>query len=303
MSQLHTLHELAGAEQALIRSGAVLQTGMPSGVGLEKLVPGGVPVDKVTMVFADEGGFKTTLITQMQWAMASVGPVVNVSLEDSAQLCAHRLLGRLSGVSFGRIHGGTLSPDERCRVGSAALSEVMRNMHIVDDVEPRIERCFAAAKAVAGCRALFIDYIQLLEGPYQKTTLDEALRACQRFAIQTKIAVVLVSQRKTIDMEGPRRDNPRPVSSDMFGSSSMRMCAKLAVGLFRPWSYCKVPTSVKGPYGPYAKWLSSAPDNIDIYPYLLEVHCTKNFAGPPGAYVVRVYPDTGIIEPFYLEFA
>jgi KaiC/GvpD/RAD55 family RecA-like ATPase len=302
MSRLYTLYELAVAEQDRLRSGQPMERGLPSGIGLECLVPGGVPRDKVTTVFSDEGTFKTTLVTQMQYEMAKEGPVVSVSLEDSVQLVTHRMLGRHSGISFGRIHGGLLDDMERACVTDAYLAPQLRNMHVVDDIEPTIERCFAAALAVPGCTALFIDYIQLLEGKGdQKSTLEQAVTGAQHFAKKHRIGVVMISQRKTIDQEGSRRDNPRPVTGDMFGSSAMRMGTKLAVGLFRPWSWCKVPTQSKGPYGPYVKWISSHPDHIDLYPNLLEVHVTKQVCGPPGAYHVLVEPETGVITPYRIE--
>lgn len=279
-----------------------MERGLPSGIGLECLVPGGIPRDKVTAVFSDEGCFKTTMVTQMQYAMAQEGPVVGISLEDSVQLCTHRLLGRASGINFGRIHGGLLDADERACVVDAHLSAAMKNMYIVDDIEPNIDRCFQAALAVPGCRALFVDYIQLLEGKGdQKTTLEHAVTSAQHFAKKYGIGVIMVSQRKTIDEAGPRRDNPRPATSDMFGSSAMRMGVKLAVGLFRPWSWCKVPTQSKGPYGPYVRWLSSHPDHSEVYPNLLEVHVTKQVCGPPGAYHALVEPATGVITPFRVD--
>ncbi len=182
MSRLYTLYELAGAEQERLRSGQPMERGLPSGIGLECLVPGGVPRDKVTTVFSDEGTFKTTLVTQMQYTMAQEGPVVSISLEDSVQLCTHRMLGRHSGISFGRIHGGLLDADERQCVVDAYLAPVMRNMYIVDDIEPTMDRCMAAALAVPGCRALFIDYVQLLDGRDQKTTIEDAMKAAQLFA-------------------------------------------------------------------------------------------------------------------------
>lgn len=300
MSKLFTLHELAAEEQGKLRSGVVQERGLPSGVGLECLVPGGVPRDKVTCLFSDEGNFKTTVATQMMYTMASEGPVVSISLEDSAQLCTHRMLGRASGVNFGRIHGGLLTEAERAVVSEAYLSPAMRNIFIADDVEPTMERCMAAALAVPGCLALFIDYVQLLDGD-QKTTIENAMKSAQLFAKRYRIGVVLVSQRKTIDMEGNRRDNPRPVTGDMFGSSALRMGTKLAIGLFRPWSWVKSPTTPKGPYAMYTKWMSANPAHIELYPNILEVHITKQVAGPPGAYHVLVQPETGVITPYDLR--
>ena len=299
MSTLHTLWDWAVLEQGKLRAGDVKPRGLPSGVGLESLVVGGIPRDKVTTLYADEGSFKTTMVTQIMLSIAAVGPVVCISLEDSAELASHRLLGRVSGVSFGSIHGGVLTDEQRIAVAGAELLPAMRNIHIVDDIEPTMERCLDAARSIKGCRALIVDYIQLLEGAGdQKTTLDRAMKLAQRFAITNKIAVICVSQRKTIDMEGARRDNPRPVTADMFGSSTMRMATKLAIGLFRPWTWAKAPTSAKGPYGVYTKWMSANPEHIPLYPNILEVHITKQVAGPPGAYWVLVHPETGIIEPY-----
>jgi KaiC/GvpD/RAD55 family RecA-like ATPase len=278
-----------------------MERGLPSGIGLECLVPGGIPRDKVTTVFSDEGTFKTTLVTQMQYSMAQEGPVVSVSLEDSTKLVTDRLLGRMSGISFGRIHGGLLTDEERAVVYEAELSPLMKNMYVVDDIEPTMQRCMDAALAVPGCRALFIDYVQLLDGKDQKTTLEEAMKSAQLFAKRHRIGVVLVSQRKAVDQEGPRAASPRPVTGDMFGSSALRMGTKLAVGLFRPWMWCKAPTQAKGPYGPYVRWLTSHPDHVDLYPNILEVHVTKQVCGPPGAYHVLVQPETGVITPYRIE--
>ena len=301
MSNLYSLAELAGREQAKLAAGEVRPNGLASGIGLERLCPGGIPRDKVTAVYADEGTFKTTLTTHMMHSIAAAGhKVVNVSLEDSAELCAHRALGRMSGVSFGRINGGVLSEEERARVVAAQLSDAMQNIFVVDDVEPTMDRALAAARAVPGCAALVVDYIQLLDdGKDQKSTLDASVRKAQLFAKSSRIAVILVSQRVKVDDQ--HREDPRPQTKDMFGSSAMRMGVKLAVGLFRPWNYCKVPTNAKGAYGPYVKWISSNPDNAEVYKDLLEVHVTKNVLGPPGAYHVLVHPETGVIEPYTVE--
>lgn len=302
MSRLYSLYELAGTEQAKIAAGVVVPNGLPSGIGLERLCPGGIPRDKVTAVFADEGTFKTTLVTHMMYSIATAGHrVVNVTLEDSAELCAHRALGRISGVSFGRIAGGVLDEAEKAAVLAAERSEAMRNIYVVDEIEPTMERALAAARAVPGCAAVIVDYIQLLDGGRdQKTTLEGAVRAAQLFAKNSRIAVVLVSQRIKVDED--TRADPRPRTGDMFGSSAMRMGVKLAVGLFRPWAYCKVPVNAKGPYGPYAKWLSSGIDGArEAYQNLLEVHVTKNVLGPGGAYHVLVQPETGLVTPYTVE--
>jgi KaiC/GvpD/RAD55 family RecA-like ATPase len=92
MSSLLSLYDIVGVEQDKLRRGVQPERGLPSGIGLECLVPGGIPRDKVTTVFSDEGTFKTTLVTQIAYTIARSGPVTVVTLEDSAELCARIVL-------------------------------------------------------------------------------------------------------------------------------------------------------------------------------------------------------------------
>lgn len=294
MSRLYSLADVTTEELDRIRRGEVSQTGLPSGIGLEGLVPGGIPRKKVTAVFADEGTFKTTFVAQMIYAMSMAGyNVLNVTLEDSAQLVAHRYLARKTGVSYGRIHGGVLTPEETELVLAAKVSPDAKHVYIVDDIEPRWERVVAGCEAVPGCDALIVDYLQMFGR--DPTILDNIVFSAQRYAKVKNIAIILVSQRVKIEKDDP---NPRPKTSDMFGSSAMRMGVKLAVGLFRPSAYCPTPTNAKGPYGAYCRFVSANPAHAEIYPNIIEVHVTKNLLGPGGALWCRVTPETGVIEPF-----
>ena len=304
MSHIQQLFDIAAVEVARIRTGVVRLNGIPSGIGLERLVPSGIPRGKITAVYSSEGNFKTTLVTQLAIAAATAGfRVLNLTLEDSAELVVHRYLARLTGVPFGVIHGGALTDEQRALVVAAEFGDVARRIFVVDDLDPYWARAEAAVNALRmpngkpGIDMVILDYVQMF-GRDPKT-LDDVVFGAQRFAKANNVAIVFVSQQVKPDTHD---DNPRPKTENMFGSSALRMGCKLAIGLFRPWVLCKAPSSPKGPYGPYCKWLSSDPANVDIYPELLEVHVTKNFAGPPGAYTVRVNPGTGIIEPYHLDF-
>ncbi len=223
--------------------------------------------------------------------------VLNITFEDSAELFAHRFLARLTGIPFGRIHGGMLSDAQRELLAATTMTRAASNVTVVDDLETRWDRVEAAVQAVGKCDLLIVDYIQMLGR--DPSTLDSAVFGAQRLAKATNMAIVFISQRTKLE-KGPEA-NPRPETASMFGSSALRMGSKLAIGLFRPWDHCKVPTQLKGPYGPYVRWLSSHPDHADLYPNILEVHVTKNFAGPPGAYHVVVEPETGVIKEYRVE--
>lgn len=297
MSRLYSLADVTQHELDRIQRGDIRQTGLPSGIGLEGLVPGGIPRKKVSAVFADEGTFKTTVVAQMIHAMSMAGHnVLNVTLEDSAELVAHRYLARKSGIAYGRIHGGVMTPEESEIVLAAKVSPDANHVYIVDDIEPRWERVVAAVEAVPDCTALVLDYLQMFGR--DPAVLDQIVFSAQRYAKLKNIAIILVSQRVKVEKDDP---NPRPKTADMFGSSAMRMGVKLAVGLFRPFAYCPSPTNPKGPYGVYCRFVSANPAHAEVYPNILEVHVTKNLLGPGGAFWVRVYPETGVIEPFNMQ--
>lgn len=275
-----------------------MPTGLPTGLGLERRVPGGIPKDKVTTIFAESGNFKTTFVGHMQLAMAAEGHrCMFVSLEDSKELAAHRFLARTSGLNYGSISGGTLTKAEVGKLGFNGLARSTADrVWIVDDVEPSIHAILELATQAPGLDCVAIDYIQLLTGRGQKKdVLDEAVVASQAFAKKHKVAVILVSQQK--QEKELERDDPRPRVGDMLGSSAMRIGSKLILALFRPWLHCKVPTSLKGPYGMYGRYTTAAPSNIEQYPRFVEVHVLKNVLGESNvALHVLVNPATGVIE-------
>lgn len=224
--------------------------------------------------------------------------VLLVSLEDSKELQAHRLLGRCSRLAYGDIHGNVLTPEERGRLCLPAEAlEVATRVGVIDDIEPNIDDILALARSGVergGLSCLAIDYIQLLDGRGdERMVLKDALTKCSRFALRMNISVVLISQQQ----QGRERehDDPRPRIGDLFGGSSMRMQSKLIVGLFRPWKYNKKPSS-SGPFGCYGKLISANPDHGDLYERLLEVHIIKNSIGVEKPLFALIDPAVGTVE-------
>lgn len=296
---VRTLKEVIDAEVHRIQHN-LAPTGLPAGLGLERRVPGGLPGDKITCLFADAGNFKTTVKNHMLVNMAADGhKVLDVSLEDSPELTADRYLARLSGVGYGSIAGGVLLPGEVADVASSAAhiaSDVAaRNIVVPDNVEPTADAILSLARATRP-RVIAVDYVQLLGGyGNEKQVLDDAVRKFQAYATTTKTCVLLVSQQKQHD-EG--RPDPRPRLQDMLGSSAMRIGAKLVIGLFRPYNFAKAPSSPKGPYSMYTRFTSAHPDNLDLYPEILEAWVLKNVLGRTGAMHLRVHAETGVVDNF-----
>jgi replicative DNA helicase len=298
------LYDVAQEQIALI-GGTTIPRGLYTGLNLEEIVPGGIPRDKVTVIFADAGTFKTTAKNHMLISMAESGAkVLDISLEDSTELTAHRYISRLTGIPYGRIAGGVLTQDEKDRI-TALSPEAMRitkRLYTGDEVNPHIKDIVRTARQLqysSGLDAVAVDYIQLLDGHGAKETLDEAVRTAQLAAKRDRIAYIFLSQIKQ-DVIG--RENPRPRLQDMLGSSAMRTGAKLAIGLFRPYSHCPNPVCDGGPYAMYAKFNANYPGGQELYPNILEMWVVKNVLGPAGQAVhLLVQPETGQILPFREE--
>lgn len=299
MAQVRTLAEVASAELDRLRTDTG-PSGLPSGLDLERWVPGGIPRDKVTTIFAEAGNFKTTVKNHLLISMAESGHrVLDVSLEDSPELSAHRYLARLSGVPYGAISGGVMSDEQLESLGvPASAKATAERVLCVDSIDPTADNIFQLAMEQR-VSAVAVDYVQQVSGHGSlKDRLDDLVMKAQRFSKRHKVAVILVSQQKQDSERGDSGD-PRPQKGDALGSSAMRICSKLLIGLFCPSEYCKAPSSTKGPYGIYAKFLSAHPAHADIYPEIVEAIILKNVLGRPNCAVhLRVNRETGLVTNF-----
>lgn len=262
-------------------------------------MPGGIPRDKVTTIFSEAGNYKTTFKNHLLISMAERGHrVLDVSLEDSSELSAHRYLARLSGVPYGLISGGVMTADQVALLDVTKLArEVADRVLVVDNIDPTPDNIFRCALEHR-VSAVAVDYIQLLSGAGSlKDRLDDMVFKAQRFAKRQRIAPILISQQKQGN-ERDEKDDPRPKKGDALGSSAMRTGSKLLMGLFRPYHYCKSPSNPKGPYGQYARFISANPAHADVYPDLLECWILKNVLGAELPVMLRVQPETGVMENF-----
>ncbi len=305
-----TLRAVIGTELESIRSGVVEVVGLPTGLGIERVCPTGIPLDKVTTLFGETGNFKTTLASNLAWNIASHGnAVLNISWEDSNQLSAQRAIGRSTGISYGRLAARKLDAGEKSRLAVGPDDEqIAERIIMADTVEPTIDAVVRLAryyKRARGVKAVIIDYIQLITGAgTQKQILDHAIQTAQHSAKRDQIAYIFVSQVKA-EVTHRKKDEggPRPTLDDCLGSSAMRIGTKLGLGVFRPSKYCKIPDA-KGDYTAYsalaAKWPTGKERFLaDVYPRILEINVTKNVMGvAPATLLCLVELETGLIEPF-----
>jgi len=266
-----------------------------TGLGLERVVPGGIPPDKVTTLFGESGNFKTTVKNNLVWNLAEQGhTVLDVSLEDADDLTTHRFIARGTGISYGKIATGDLTDRERESI-AAFNSSTGEKVVMAGDIPPNIDEVIRLAryyKRSLSLRAVVLDYIQLLDGGNERETLNEILRKAQLAAKRDKIAYIFVSQVK---QDVDTRDDHRPRITDMLGSSALRTASKLSVGVYRPALYKPTPSKTSL----YYNLFTNHPQGAELYAQLLELHLIKNVLGEAHVQVhCRVQPETGLLEPF-----
>jgi len=304
-SELNTLADVAAAEIKRIKNSSPEElAGLPTGLNIEKVVPGGIPRGKVTTLFGESGNFKTTVKNNLVIGMASAGfKVLDVSLEDADELTAHRFIAKCTSINYGRISGGDLSESEKERLLLPERAvEVAANVFMAGDIIPNIDEIIRIARLYNHrdqIDAVVIDYVQLLESRNykhsQKEVLDDIMRKCQLAAKRDNMAYIIVSQVK---QDVDQRTDHAPRITDMIGSSSMRTASKLAIGVFRPSLYNKTPAKNSG----YEKLFSNHPEGAEVYKNMLELHFLKNVLGEPQVVIhCLVQPETGYIKPFNMN--
>ena len=302
--KFETLAAVAASECKIIRETPPDELrGLPTGLGIERVVPGGIPRGKVTTLFSESGNFKTTTKNNIVLAIASAGySVLDVSLEDADELTAHRFIAGCTGINYGRISAYDLTETERNQlVLPARAIKAAENVILAGEIPPNIDEIIRTAryyKSRCDLAAVVIDYVQLLESRNyrlsEREVLNDIMRKCQLAAKRDNMAYIVVSQVK---QDVDTRTNHEPRITDMLGSSAMRTASKLAIGLYKPSLYHKVPQN-----DAYRKLVANHPDGQKVYESILELHFLKNVLGEPKTVIhCSVHPGTGNITPFSMD--
>jgi len=275
--------------------------GLPAGLGIKRVVPGGISRGKVTTIFSESGNYKTTTKNNIVLSIATAGyRILDCSFEDADDLTAHRFIASCTGLNYGRIAAYELSEKERAKLHIPEKAvKAATNVILAGEIIPNIDEIIRTArlyKHKGGLDAVVIDYIQLLESNNHrhsaKEVLDEICRKAQLAAKRDNMAYILISQVK---QDVDQRTDHRPRITDMLGSSAMRTASKLSIGLFRPALYYKVPQ--KG--SPYEKMFANDPNGAYLYDGMLELHFLKNVLGEPQVVThCLVHAATGHMEPY-----
>lgn len=276
------------ADLERMAKGQAAESGLPSGLGLERFVPGGIPRDRLTLIFGETGTYKTAIKQWISDTVAASGKyVLDFTLEDSAELTAQRFLARHTGIPYGRIAARELTDAEVKRLQELLplAKQVAERTIVVGNVPATIEEAVRLSRYWARrvpLAAVFVDYVQLLE-PSQNARENEAkalLEVCkkaQRAAHRDKLAWVLVSQ---INRDHRHREDKRPVLNDIYGGSAVQHTTKLAIGVYRPSAHEPEPSGEN----PWLAMYTNAVDGKKKYADALELWIRKSVAGETNVF-------------------
>jgi len=223
------------AAQVNVAEGGLL--GVTTGFTLLDGVLGGLQKSDLIIIAARPSMGKSSLMLDMVRSMALEKRKVAIfSLEMSQQQLVSRLLSSQSGVGLWEMRTGKLNDDEFSKLseGTGILSDL--DVSIDDTPGANIVEIRTKARRLymeQGIDAVFVDYMQLIQGNTREGRVQEVSQISQELknmARELKIPVVALSQlsRKTED-----RPDRMPQLSDLRDSGSIEQDADVVMFIHR----------------------------------------------------------------------
>lgn len=211
--------------------------GVPTGFRDLDAMLGGLQKSDLVILAARPSMGKTSLALDMVRNIALESKkVAFFSLEMSQQQLASRLLASQSGVGLWQMRTGGLTEDEFAKLseGTGILSDL--DISIDDSPGANIVEIRTKARRLymeQGIDAIFIDYLQLIQGNAREGRVQEVSQISQELknmARELKVPVVALSQlsRKTED-----RPDKMPQLSDLRDSGSIEQDADVVMFIHR----------------------------------------------------------------------
>lgn len=227
-------------DQRIHRDSDSSVSGLPTGyIDLDKLTAG-LQDSELIIVAARPSVGKTafTLNLVRHIAVEEKAPVFFVSLEQSRVELAERLLSAQASVNSHNLRVGRINEDDHRRILQA--SGPLREAKIFIDDSPgqsmlRIAANARRIKMKHGLRAVFVDYLQLVEPDPQYDTRQEQVAAISRrlkaLAKELKVPVVACAQlNRGVEL----RAEGEPKLADLRESGSIEQDADTVMLLHRP---------------------------------------------------------------------
>lgn len=219
-------------------------SGVPSGFPtLDKITNGWQPSDLVILAARPSVGKTAFALNLARNAAVDHNiPVAFFSLEMSSLQLAMRLMTSESGLSADKIKGGVKLQNDEWNLLEQSLRDLSKAPLYVDETPGLpIMEFRSKVKALVkqkGVRLVFVDYLQLMQGPAEtKGVREQEVAAVSRLlkatAKELNVPIIALSQlsRNAVQRQG---GGGKPVLSDLRESGSIEQDADMVIFIHRP---------------------------------------------------------------------
>jgi replicative DNA helicase len=179
---------------------------------------------------------KTAMLLGMARAAALTGkPIALISGEQPMIQVGDRIAALGASVNASRMRNADLHEDDWGKLSAAVESQFKLPFHIYDRAAPSIgevARVLRRWKREHGIAAVYVDYLQRLEGPGQKSyeRVSAVTKGLKNIARELDVPVIALAQVKR-DVE--ERSDKRPRMRDLCDSSEIEKEADQIVNIYR----------------------------------------------------------------------
>jgi replicative DNA helicase len=266
-----------------------VMTGLPTGIERLNGLIGGWQIGIVQLLCGRPAMGKSSALMASIDACSAVGVGAHLfTMEDSITVHGDRALSRESMVPSSDIRALKLNREQFENLKAARRKLHKRKGWIIDEraglTADEIVRCARKHAKANGTKLVVVDYINLVRSKYEDA--HQALtEICKAFATSAKNDgfAYLVAAQLNRGLE--KRDDKRPVMSDLRESGSLEELAKLIVSVYRSAYYYASPKQG-------IDWDEQAPAEASIpkskfeaerlFARTVQLGVIKNNGGPTG---------------------
>lgn len=209
-------------------------------------VTGGLPRGAMTILAARPSVGKTTLAMNIAENVAASGAPVGVfTLEMSATALGGSALSAHAQVDNERIKVKALGDRDWSRIAHSLEALADRPLFLIEGTQTvtQIGAWMRRLRDERGCAVFIVDYLQLVTSPGHRNRHDEVSdvsRALTAVARTLNVAVVALAQ---LSRDPEKRQDKRPMLSDLRESGSLEQDAHIVMLLYRDDMYNKDPNA------------------------------------------------------------
>ena len=216
-------------------------TGVPSGFKDIDLVTCGFQGGNLIILAARPSHGKSSLMRGMSINMAKENYCnLVISLEMSKEQLYDTIISSESGINSVKFRNGYFSKEDWAKKADAASKIYELNSFVMDkDCFTLSDICHISRKLKKkeDIKAIFIDYLQLIEGDQTKTKnyeIGEISRRLKILAKELDLPIIILSQ---LNRKCEERNDKRPILADLRDSGSLEQDSDIVMFLYRHEQY------------------------------------------------------------------